>query len=69
MQKKQEKGSITVLVLASIMLILIVLVNIYVASSNKNRSGREAFRKIQDAYNMTDAEMQLEYENIVAQQT
>ena len=66
MQKKikKENGSITVLVLSSIFVILIILVSIYVASSNRSRTDKEAFRKIQEAYDMSEEEMQELYDRI-----
>ncbi len=66
MQKKikKENGSVTVLVLSSIFVILIIIVSIYVASSNRSRTDKEAFRKIQEAYDMNEEEMQELYDRI-----
>ncbi len=64
MQKKikQERGAITVLVLSSIFIILIILVSIYTLLTNQNRTEEEKFRKIQEAYNLSDLEMQELYQ-------
>ena len=66
MQKKMKKenGSVTILVLASIFVILIVLINLYVASTNESRSQKEALRKIQEAYSMTDEEIEQMYNKL-----
>ena len=66
MQKKiqKDRGSVTVLVLSSILVILLVLVSIYVASNNRNRTDKETFRKIKEAYDMTEEEMQELYDKI-----
>ena len=66
MQKKiqKDRGSVTVLVLSSILVILLVLVSIYVASNNRSRTEKETFRKIKEAYDMTEEEMQELYDKI-----
>ncbi len=71
MQKKikEENGSVTVLVLSSMFIILLILVSIYVASTNKSRTEKEAVRKIQEAYNMSEEEMQELYDKILNGQT
>ncbi len=71
MQKKikQENGSMTAWVLTSIFVILIVLVNIYVAVTNQRRSEKEEFRKIQEAYGMTETEMEEVYQQTINGQT
>ena len=63
---KQEKGSITVLVLASLLFFLIFFVNLYLSEGNKISSQEKEIAQVQQAYDGSDEQMQIEYEQIVA---
>ena len=61
---KQEKGSITVLVLASLLFFLIFFINLYISGGNKLSSQKKEIEKVQEAYNVTPETMEAEYEII-----
>ena len=63
---KQEKGSITVLVLASLLFFLIFFVNLYLSGGNNISSQEKEIAQVQGAYDGSDTQMQIEYEQIVA---
>lgn len=48
---KEEKGSITMFVLISMMFFLIVIVGLYVSSSYKMQKQESEIKKIQESYN------------------
>ena len=60
---KSEKGAITALVLASLLIMAIVFINLYMMQSNKISSQDKEIKTIQEAYNVSDERMQSEYEN------
>ena len=63
---KSERGAITALVLASFLLILVVLINLYMVGSSKSTSQDKEIEAIQEAYNSTSEEMESKYQdNIV----
>ena len=63
---KSERGAITALVLASFLLILVVLINLYMVGSSKSISQDKEIEAIQEAYNSTSEEMESKYQdNIV----
>ena len=63
---KSERGAITALVLASFLLILVVLINLYMVGSSKSTSQDKEIEAIQEAYNSTPDEMENKYQdNIV----
>jgi hypothetical protein len=63
---KSERGAITALVLASFLLILVVLINLYMVGSSKSTSQDKEIEAIQEAYNYTSDEMESKYQdNIV----
>ena len=63
---KSERGAITALVLASFLLILVVLINLYMVGSSKSTSQDKEIEAIQEAYNYTPDEMESKYQdNIV----
>ena len=62
---KGQKGSVTLFVLISIIFFLIVLISIYIASGNKKQSQLSEIKAIQEEYNVSNDEMQEEYEDIV----
>ena len=48
---KNERGAITALVLASLLVIAIVLINLYMMGSNKSNSQDKEVKMIEEAYN------------------
>ena len=63
---KSERGAITALVLASFLLILVVLINLYMVGASKSTSQDKEIEAIQEAYNYTPDEMESKYQdNIV----
>ena len=62
---KNQKGSITVLVIASILFILIVLVNLFLWAGNTTNSQSKEIELIQEEYNVTDDEMTEAYLNAI----
>ena len=58
---KQEKGSITVLILATLLFFLIFLVNLYMTGGNKISSQQKEIAKVQEAYGASDEDMEIEY--------
>ncbi len=60
---KSEKGAITALVLASLLIMAMVFINLYMMQSNKISSQNKEIKAIQDAYNVSDERMKSEYEN------
>lgn len=51
---KNEKGSITLFVVISIMFMLIIVLSLYVSSSNKIQSQERELEKIQQSYKTED---------------
>ena len=62
---KNQKGSITILVIASILFILIVLVNLFLWAGNTTNSQSIEIELIQEEYNVTDDEMTEAYLNAI----
>ena len=62
---KNEKGAITALVLASLLVITIVLINLYMMGSNKSNSQNKEITTIQEAYNYTEDKIELKYKNSI----
>lgn len=58
-----ETGSVTVLVLSSLILIVMVLLNLYIGGSNKTISQTKEIRKIQEEYSASEEEMEEAYRN------
>ncbi len=61
---KQERGSITVLVLASLMFFLLVFVSLYMGKGDEITSQDKEIEKIQESYNMSNDEIDNLYEKI-----
>lgn len=59
--KNNEKGSIAVLILASLLIILVVLLNLYISGSGKINSQAREINKIQEEYSVNEEEMEEEY--------
>ena len=62
---ENEKGAITALVLASLLVITIILINIYMIGSNKSNSQNKEIKTIQEAYNYTEDKIDLKYKNSI----
>lgn len=62
---KNQKGSITILVIASILFILILLVNLSLWAGNTTSSQNKEIELIQEEYNVTDDEMTEAYLNAI----
>ena len=60
---KREKGSITVLVIASFFVIIAVFINLYIIGTNKSNSLEKEIKAIQEAYNVSTDRMEEEYQN------
>ena len=60
---KKEKGSITVLVIASFFVIIAVFINLYIIGTNKSNSQEKEINAIQEAYNVSTDRMEEEYQN------
>ncbi len=70
MQKKirRENGSVTVVMLASIFVILLVLGNLFTLSTNQRRLETEEMQKIREAYDMTPEELEQAYRLAIGEQ-
>ena len=62
---ENEKGAITALVLASLLVITIILINLYAMGSNKSNSQNKEIKTIQEAYNYTEDKIDLKYKNSI----
>lgn len=51
---KSQKGSITLFVLISMIFLIIVIVGIYIATSNKAQKQEKEIEQIQQSYEKTD---------------
>lgn len=60
-----ESGSITVLVLASFIIILIVLLNLYISGNSKVSSQTKEINKIQKEYETSEDEMEEAYRKAI----
>ena len=60
---KKEKGSITVLVIASFFVIIAVFINLYIIGTNKSNSQEKEIKAIQEADNVSTDRMEEEYQN------
>lgn len=60
---KKEKGSITVLVIASFFVIIAVFINLYIIGTNKSNLQEKEIKAIQEAYNVSTDRMEEEYQN------
>ena len=62
---ENEKGAITAIVLASLLIITVVFINIYMIGSNKSNSQEKEIKMIQQAYNYADDEIDSKYKSSV----
>lgn len=65
--KKSEKGSITILVLTTMLVVVGVITFAYTSVMNKNSSQEREIDRIQEEYNQTSSIDQI-YEEILQQQ-
>ena len=63
--KNNERGSITVFVLATMLLVTGVIFIAYFSMMNKSSSQERELDKIQEEYNKTDDMMTQEYEELI----
>lgn len=63
-EAKQEKGSVTLFVLTSLMFFLVVLTLTYMRISNENQVQLKMIEKIQKQYQISNEEMHNVYERI-----
>ena len=61
---KEQKGSITIFVLISIIFLLIVLGFVYISIENRNQAQRKELESIKEVYSVDIEDMKKEYENI-----
>ena len=62
---ENEKGAITAIVLASLLVIVVVFINIYMIGSNKSNSQEKEIKMIQQAYNYTEDKIDSKYKNSI----
>ena len=62
---KNERGAITALVLASLLVIAIVLINLYMMGSNKSNSQDKEVKMIEEAYNSGEDKTDSEYKESI----
>ena len=62
---KNERGAITALVLASLLVIAIVLINLYMMGSNKSNSQDKEIKMIEEAYNSGEDKTDSEYKESI----
>ena len=62
---KNERGAITAMVLASLLVIAIVLINLYMMGSNKSNSQDKEIKMIEEAYNSGEDKTDLEYKESI----
>ena len=61
---RNEKGSVTLMVLLVCMFILVALLLANINIINKNQNQRKQFSKIEESYTVTEAQMEKEYMSI-----
>ena len=64
--KKSEKGSITVMVLTSMLFILVVITASYLSISNKSVDQNRKVTQISKQYQVTEDEMEQEYQKVIS---
>lgn len=61
--KDSERGSATVYVLSTLLVLVLIAIVIFLNMSNKVTSQEKQVNKIQDGYNVSEDEMNEEYNN------
>lgn len=61
--KDSERGSVTVYVLSTLLVLVLIAIVIFLNMSNKVTSQEKQVNKIQDGYNVSEDEMNEEYNN------
>ena len=62
---KKDSGSISILVIASILFVLIILLNLFLWAGNTTTSQNKEIELVQEEYNVTDDEMTEAYINTI----
>ena len=65
--KKDEKGSITVFVLSTMLVVVGVVFTMYFSMMNKTASQKQQLEKIQEEYNQSNTMMQQVYDQTINQ--
>ena len=63
--KKDEKGSITVFVLSTMLVVVGVVFTMYFSMKNKTASQKEQLEKIEEEYNQSSTMMQQVYDQTI----
>lgn len=63
--KKDEKGSITVFVLSTMLVVVGVVFTMYFSMMNKTASQKQQLEKIQEEYNQSNTMMQQVYDQTI----
>ncbi len=63
--RKNERGSITIYVLCSCLLILVILVGVFMRNQSKLNSQKRQQQIIEEQYNTDDSKMREIYEDVV----
>ena len=61
--KNSERGSVTVYVLSTLLVLILIAITVYVNMANKVTSQEKQVNKIQDGYSVSEDEMNEEYNN------
>lgn len=61
--KNSERGSVTVYVLSTLLVLILIAITVYVNMANKATSQEKQVNKIQDGYSVSEDEMNEEYNN------
>ena len=61
--KNSERGSVTVYVLSTLLVLILIAITVYVNMANKVTSQEKQVNKIQDGYSVSEDEMDEEYNN------
>ncbi len=61
--KNSERGSVTVYVLSTLLVLILIAIVVYVNMANKTTSQEKQVNKIQDGYSVSEDEMNEEYNN------
>ena len=65
--KEDEKGSITVFVLSTMLVVVGVVFTMYFSMKNKTASQKQQLEKIQEEYNQSNTMMQQVYDQTINQ--
>ena len=68
MDKKKQKGSITLFVLISVLFFIIIAIAIYTQISNKTIAQERELDNIKEKYEVTDEDLEQEYEEEISKE-